>query len=313
MTASVLVVEDERKIRELLRSYLEHDGLTVITTGSGAEAIQLARDTAPDLIVLDLRLPDVAGEEVAREVRAATQTPIMMLTAKTDTTDRIRGLELGADDYVTKPFSPREVVLRARAILRRAGTVPGQDAPACYGGGQLVIDEARRQVTAGGHPATLTSTEWKLLTTLASVPGRVYSRYELVNPTRGYEYDGYERTIDSRIRNLRRKIETDPHAPQLIETVTGAGHRLAVTRDHQTTAAPAARLPARSSITRPQASRNTGCSSSVLGTIAATGSHIRPSSTAAAQAERLAQAGLDDPATGSPGHAGARLPVIDAV
>ena len=237
MTASVLVVEDEPKIRDLLRSYLEHDGLTVITTGSGAEAIQLARDTAPDLIVLGLRLPDVPGEEVAREVRATGATPIMMLTAKADTTDRIHGLELGADDYVTKPFSPREIVLRVRAILRRAGTIAAQEAPVSYGGGQLIIDEARRQVTAAGHIVTLTATEWKLLTTLASVPGRVYSRYGLINRTRGYEYDGYERTIDSHVRNLRQKIKTDPHAPRLVETVTGAGYRLAITRDHQPAAA----------------------------------------------------------------------------
>jgi DNA-binding response OmpR family regulator len=231
VTACVMVVEDEPKIRDLLRSYLEHDGLDVVTTGSGAEAITLARDTAPDLILLDLRLPDVPGEEVAREVRAVSQTPIMMLTAKTDTTDRIRGLELGADDYVTKPFSPREVVLRARAILHRAAGTPQADTTVSYGGGRLVIDEARRQVTADGHPVTLTATEWKLLTALASVPGRVYSRYELINRTRGYEYDGYERAIDSHIRNLRHKIEPDPHAPALIQTVTGAGYRLTLTRD----------------------------------------------------------------------------------
>jgi DNA-binding response OmpR family regulator len=233
MATCVLVVEDDRKIRDLLRSYLEHDGLDVITTGSGAEAIQLARDTAPDLILLDLRLPDVPGEDVAREVRAATQTPIMMLTAKTGTEDRIHGLELGADDYVTKPFSPREVLLRARAILRRAAGTPGSEAPVSYGGGWLIIDEARREVTVDDRPTTLTTTEWKLLTTLASVPGRVYSRYELVNRTRGYEYDGYERTIDSHIRNLRRKIEPDPHAPALIQTVTGAGYRFALTRDKE--------------------------------------------------------------------------------
>ena len=233
MATCVLVVEDDRKIRDLLRSYLEHDGLDVITTGSGAEAIQLARDTAPDLILLDLRLPDVPGEDVAREVRAAMQTPIMMLTAKTGAEDRIHGLELGADDYVTKPFSPREVLLRARAILRRAAGTPRPEAPVSYGGGWLIIDEARREVTVGGRPATLTTTEWKLLTTLASVPGRVYSRYELVNRTRGYEYDGYERTIDSHIRNLRHKIEPDPHAPALIQTVTGAGYRFALTRDKE--------------------------------------------------------------------------------
>ena len=127
----------------------------------------------------------------------------------------------------------REIVLRARAILRRAGTIAAQDAPVPHGGGQLIIDEAGRQVTAAGHVVTPTATDWKLLTTLASVPGRVYSRYELINRIRGYEYDGYDRTIDSHIRNLRQKIETDPHAPRLVETVTGAGYRLAITRDHQ--------------------------------------------------------------------------------
>jgi len=231
VAACVLVVEDERKIADLLRTYLEHDGLDVITTGSGAEAITLARQARPDLIVLDLRLPDVPGEDVAREVRAHAATPIMMLTAKTGTTDRIHGLELGADDYVTKPFSPREVVLRARAILRRATGQPGGDEPASYGGGALLIDETRHKVTAHGQPADLTASEWKLLTALASVPGRVFSRYELVNRVRGYEYQGYERTIDSHVRNLRRKIETDPHAPRLIDTVTGTGYRLTVTRD----------------------------------------------------------------------------------
>jgi DNA-binding response OmpR family regulator len=237
MTASVLVVEDERKIRDLLRSYLEHDGLTVITTGSGAEAIQLARNTAPDLIVLDLSLPDVPGEEVAREVRAAAATPIMMLTAKTDTTDRIHGLELFADDYVTKPFRPPgDRPARPRHLApRRHHRGPGR--PVSHGGGQLIIDEAGRQVTAAGHIVGLTATEWKLLTTLASVPGRVYSRCELINRIRGYEYDGYDRTIDSHIRNLRQKIETDSHAPRLVETVTGAGYRLAITRDHQPAAA----------------------------------------------------------------------------
>jgi DNA-binding response OmpR family regulator len=231
MSQSVLVVEDERKIRDLLRTYLEHDGLTVISTGSGAEAITLAARARPDLVLLDLRLPDVPGEDVAREIRATAATPIVMLTAKTGTADRIHGLELGADDYVTKPFSPREVVLRVRAVLRRATASPGGEEPVSYGGGQLVIDEARRLVLVHGHPAELTSTEWKLLSTLASVPGRVFSRYELVNRARGYEYEGYERTIDSHIRNLRRKIGTGPHAPQLIDTVTGAGYRLALTRD----------------------------------------------------------------------------------
>ena len=153
VTQCVLVVEDERKIRDLLRTYLEHDGLTVVTTASGAEAITLAGRAHPDLIVLDLRLPDVPGEDVAREVRTQAAIPILMLTAKTGTADRIHGLELGADDYVTKPFSPREVVLRVRAILRRAAGDGASDQPSSSGGGQLLIDETRHQVTAHGQPA----------------------------------------------------------------------------------------------------------------------------------------------------------------
>ncbi len=231
MSPVVLVVEDERKIRDLLRSYLEHDGLSVLSTGSGAEGIELARDTEPDLIVLDLRLPDVPGEEVAREVRTFSAVPIMMLTAKTQAEDRIHGFELGADDYVAKPFSPREVVLRARAILRRARTGTGSADQVSYGNGQLVIDEARREVRARGELVELTATEWGLLTALADTHGRVFSRYELVNRVRGYEFEGYERTIDSHIRNLRRKIEPDPHDPQIVETVIGAGYRFALRPD----------------------------------------------------------------------------------
>ncbi|HTJ69458.1 MAG TPA: response regulator transcription factor [Actinospica sp.] len=232
MAASVLIVEDERKIRELLRSYLENDGFSVLTTGSGAEAIKLARQARPDLILLDLGLPDVPGEEVAREVRAHTNAAILILTARTETTDRIRGLELGADDYVTKPFSPREIVLRTRAILRRsAGTDSGADHPASYAGGALTIDEARHQATVYGEPVELTATEWKLLTALASAPRRVFSRYELINRIRGYDFEGYERTVDSHIRNLRHKIRKLPDDPSLIETVVGVGYRLAAARD----------------------------------------------------------------------------------
>lgn len=228
---TILVVEDERKIRELLRSYLEHDGFTVLTTDSGAEGIALARSARPDLIVLDLRLPDVPGEEVAREVRAGSETPILVLTAKADAADRIRCLELGVDDYVVKPLSPREVVLRVRAILRRTHQGPGQDEMLSYGDGQVVIDEAAHGVFIQGEPAPLTHTEWLLLTTLAGSPGRVFSRYELINRTRGYEFDGYERTVDAHVHNLRQKIETDPSRPGIIQTVIGAGYRFTPTRD----------------------------------------------------------------------------------
>lgn len=230
MAATVLVVEDERKLRDFVRTYLERAGFTVLSTGSGAEAITLATSAAPDLVVLDLGLPDVPGETVARELRAAAATPILMLTAKTAEEDRIRGLELGADDYVTKPFSPRELVLRVQAILRR-GTQPGEHGVTSYGGGMLGIDEPRRQVTVRGEAVSLTPTEWGILVALATVPGRVYSRFELINRVRGYEFEGYERTVDSHVKNLRHKIEEDPGNPRIVQTVLGGGYRLGLARD----------------------------------------------------------------------------------
>jgi DNA-binding response OmpR family regulator len=231
MAATVLLVEDERKLRELVRSYLERAGFTVLSTGSGAEAITLADSASPDLVVLDLGLPDVPGETVAREVRVGAAVPVLILTAKSSEEDRIRGLELGADDYVTKPFSPRELVLRVQAILRRGGPATGDRGAVSYGGGAMMIDEPRRQVTVRGSAADLTPTEWGVLVALASVPGRVYSRFELINRVRGYEFEGYERTIDSHVKNLRRKIEEDPGNPQIVQTVLGGGYRLGLARD----------------------------------------------------------------------------------
>ena len=230
MAATVLIVEDERKLRELVRSYLERAGFTVLSTGSGAEALTLAAAASPDLVILDLGLPDVPGETVARELRAASPTPILMLTAKSTEEDRIHGLELGADDYVTKPFSPRELVLRVQAVLRRGGpsAAPGV---ASYGDGELIIDEPQRQVTVRGAVAGLTPTEWGVLLALATVPGRVYSRFELINRVRGYEFEGYERTVDSHVKNLRRKVEKDPGHPRIVQTVLGGGYRLGLSRD----------------------------------------------------------------------------------
>jgi DNA-binding response OmpR family regulator len=228
--ATVLVVEDERKLRDFVRSYLERAGFTVLSTGSGAEAMTMAAEAGPDLVVLDLGLPDVPGETVARELRATSATPILMLTAKTAEEDRIRGLELGADDYVTKPFSPRELVLRVQAILRRGGPTAEQGVTR-FGGGELVIDEPQRLVTVGGQAVSLTPTEWGILVALATVPGRVYSRFELINRVRGYEFEGYERTVDSHVKNLRRKIESDPAQPQIVQTVLGGGYRLGLSRD----------------------------------------------------------------------------------
>jgi DNA-binding response OmpR family regulator len=231
MTATVLVVEDEVKIRELLRSYLEREGFSVLSTGSGAEAIEMARNAAPDLVVLDLRLPDVPGETVASELRRFSAARLLILTAKAGQADRVRGLELGADDYVTKPFSPREVVLRVQAILRRTSRGAAGHERQSFGDGELILDEARRLVVVRGEPAELTPTEWGVLIALSRVPGRVYSRYELINQVRGYEFSGYERTIDSHVKNLRRKIERDAHDALIIETVLGAGYRLGLARD----------------------------------------------------------------------------------
>ncbi|SRR5579875_159295 len=231
MAGTILLVEDEAKLRDLVRSYLERAGYAVLSTGSGATAVSLAANAAPDLVVLDLGLPDVPGETVAREIRAAGPTPIVMLTAKGGERDRIAGLELGADDYVTKPFSPRELVLRVRAILRRGTSAGDIQGGRGFGGGLLVIDEQRRTVTVRGERAELTPTEWGILVALAAVPGRVYSRFELINRVRGYEFAGYERTIDSHVKNLRRKIERDPASPEIVQTVLGGGYRLGLPRD----------------------------------------------------------------------------------
>jgi DNA-binding response OmpR family regulator len=231
MAATVLLVEDERKLRDLVRTYLERAGFTVLSTGSGAEALTLAGSASPDLVVLDLGLPDIPGETVARELRATGGVPVLMLTAKSGEEDRIRGLELGADDYVTKPFSPRELVLRVQAILRRGAGQSAAQAVASSGGAELVIDEPRRTAVVRGTPVDLTPTEWGLLLALATVPGRVYSRFELINRVRGYEFEGYERTVDSHVKNLRRKIEEDPGNPRIVQTVLGGGYRLGLARD----------------------------------------------------------------------------------
>jgi DNA-binding response OmpR family regulator len=230
---TVLVVEDEPQVADVLRAYLERDGFRVLTAARGAEAIELVQTGAPDLVILDLRLPDVPGEFVASEVRRHAGTvPMVMLTAKAGETDRVRGLELGADDYITKPFSPREVVLRVKAVLRRGGSGAAA-APAIpsFGGGQLALDHERRRVTVRGTEVVLTPTEWSILVALAGSGGRVLSRYELCTRVRGFEFDGHERIIDSHMKNLRRKVERDTASPVIVETVVGVGYRLGLRPD----------------------------------------------------------------------------------
>ena len=227
----MLVVEDEKEIRDLLRRYLERAGFTVVTTGSGGRAIEMIAHGVAEFLVLDLGLPDVDGEEVLRAARAdGSRRPVLVLTARGAVEDRIRGFELGADDYVAKPFSPTEVVLRVQAVLNRVRGA-AEETAASYGNGRLRIDESRHEVRWEGEALDLTPTEWGVLVAVAAVPGRVYSRYELVNRVRGYEFDGYERTIDSHVKNLRHKL--GPTGPEVVQTVHGVGYRLGLTRDRR--------------------------------------------------------------------------------
>jgi len=224
----VVVIDDERSVRDVVRGYLERDGYLVYAAGDGAEGLALAERVMPALIILDLMLPDVSGEQICHRVRARSDVPILMLTAKSGEDERVAGLTLGADDYLTKPFSPRELVARVRAILRRAG---GPETPLVeklsFDDGRLVIDTVEREVLVDGAPVGLTPNEYKLLVALARYPGRVYSRFELIDLVQGYDFEGFERTIDVHVKNLRRKIEADPRHPRYVETVFGAGYRLA--------------------------------------------------------------------------------------
>jgi DNA-binding response OmpR family regulator len=229
-SATVLVVDDERKIRDLVRSYLERDGYSVLLADSAQRALETADRAHPDLVLLDLMLPDLSGEEVARSLRAQFPVPIIMLTAKAGEDDRVAGLNLGADDYIVKPFSPRELVARVEAVLRRTGG-RSTDVGASFDDGRLKIDRETREVVVDGSAVDLTRSEFDLLFALASHPGRVYSRFELISKVQGYDYEGYERTIDAHVKNLRRKLGDDPRHPRYVITVTGVGYKLGLRAD----------------------------------------------------------------------------------
>jgi DNA-binding response OmpR family regulator len=226
MTRTILVVDDEPEIVRLVRSYLEQDGYRVVAAYNGEEALYAARHEKPDLIVLDVLMPKMDGLEFTRRVRREQDVPIIMLTARAEETDRIVGLEMGADDYVTKPFSPREVVARVRAVLRRAQPSGETETLPVLRVGGIVLDRSTHTVTIEGEPADLTPTEFDVLKTLMSTPGRVFSRAEILEALQGIAFEAYERTVDAHIKNLRRKIEPAPAEPCYILTVRGVGYRL---------------------------------------------------------------------------------------
>lgn len=221
---SVVIVDDDAKLTKLLQTYFEKEGFTTWTVHEGLEAVRMVREKKPDIIILDLMLPGIDGWEICRRVRKDSDVPILMLTARDEETDRLIGLEMGADDYVTKPFSPREVVARAKAILRRYKK-QADAKPEPVRIGNLSIDFDRHEVKNKGELVDITPTEFKILELLATTPGRVYSRLHMVEFIQEYAFEGYERTIDAHVKNLRRKIEVNPKEPQYILTVYGVGYK----------------------------------------------------------------------------------------
>ncbi len=222
----ILVVEDEMKIARLVRDYLEHAGFQVIVTGDGGAALASARGAKPDLVVLDLGLPGLDGLDVTRELRRSSNIPIVILTARGDEADRIVGLELGADDYVVKPFSPKELVARVRAVLRRT-EVARAGPPEVLRVSDIEVDVPRLRVSVGGRPVDLTPTEFQLLAALVREPGRVFTRGQLLDAVHGVAIESYERAIDAHVKNIRKKIEPTPGRPRYLLTVHGVGYRFA--------------------------------------------------------------------------------------
>ncbi len=218
----ILIVDDEPEILRLVRDYLASAGFSVATAKTGDEALMRARMDPPDLVVLDLGLPGLDGLDVTRSLRRQGDVPIIMLTARDDETDKLVGLELGADDYVTKPFSPRELVARVRAVLRRRS---GRTDAEILEAGELVLDVPRMRVTRAGDPVDLTATEFSLLAVMARQPGRVFTRSQLLDAIHGVSFESYERAIDAHVKNIRRKLEPDPHRPRYVLTVHGVGYR----------------------------------------------------------------------------------------
>ena len=223
---TVLVVEDDPNVAQLVRLYLERDGYRVISASDGATGLTLAREEQPSLVVLDVMLPRLNGMEVCRTLRRESSVPVVMLTARVEEEDRLMGLDLGADDYVTKPFSPRELAARVRAVLRRSARDGAANGPATMSVGLIVVDQRARRATVGGREVQLTPTEFRLLALLVGQPGRTFSRDEIIGRVFGDDFDGFDRTVDAHVSSLRRKLAAVPGGAKLIQTVYGSGYRL---------------------------------------------------------------------------------------
>jgi two-component system, OmpR family, alkaline phosphatase synthesis response regulator PhoP len=222
---TILVVDDEPKIVQIARDYLEHAGFAVLAAYDGKSALAIVRSAKPDLVILDLGLPQFDGLDVTRALRKESNVPIIMLTARTEESDKLVGLELGADDYMTKPFSPKELVARVRAVLRRFENANA--GAETLRAGDVTLDVPRMRVTVGERPVDLTSTEFQLLATLVRQPGRIFTRAQLLDAVRGIAFESYERAIDAHIKNIRHKLEPDPRDPRYILTVYGVGYKFA--------------------------------------------------------------------------------------
>ena len=225
MASTVLIVEDDPNVIEIVRLYLGHDGHKVLAASDGVEGLRLATEEGPDLVVLDLMLPGLDGMEVCRILRERTDIPIIMLTARVEEEERLAGLDLGADDYVTKPFSPRELAARVRAVLRRTAQDAVERGPEELVGGNIKVKLRRRTVYVGTAQVLLTPTEFRLLTLLMREPGMIFTRERIIDRVFGYDFDGFDRTVDAHVSNLRRKLEADPEKPRYIHTVYGVGYR----------------------------------------------------------------------------------------
>jgi DNA-binding response OmpR family regulator len=228
MNERILIIDDDPSVHEVLRGYLERDGYIVHSSLDGRAGIATSQSSNAALLIVDSVLPDVAGTVVLQEVRRRSDVPIMMLSGEAGTDERVEALVAGADDYLTKPFSPRELAAHVKALLRRGGGSDSRDDLSCFDEGRLEIDRLRHEVRVDGCARELTVTEYEILVTLAGHPGRVYSRAELTYQSRGHDFEGYERTVDAHVKNLRRKVEDDPAAPRIVETVRGVGYRLGV-------------------------------------------------------------------------------------